>query len=373
MHIIHTLADRDTQPKTWIALLGRRDMPTDGVEDYCIFLGRGLSTTGVELRRVRVPWLDRGWIAALRELSRESSAWRGEWVLIQYTAFSWSRRGFPFPALIVLALLRRSGARVAVVFHEWCPQGGVRWIDRLRSACQDWVIRRLYQSAAKSIFTVPLETVAWLPKTDKKATFIPIGANLPERLNHRIAPALTSREKNVIVFGVTGAPNAAREIGEIAGVLKEASRALGPMQLVVVGRGSVEAREQLAAALAGCDVKLSVKGILPAEEVAQEFERADALLFVRGAITSQRGSAIAGIACGLPIVGYQNGYIGGPLKEAGVEWSPWGDRECLTRGLIRVLSDAAHWTELHERNLAAQQSHFSWRKIAEGFQAVLTQ
>jgi glycosyltransferase involved in cell wall biosynthesis len=110
---------------------------------------------------------------------------------------------------------------------------------------------------------------------------------------------------------------------------------------------------------------------LPAVEIAREFESADVMLFLRGAITPTRGSAIAAIACGVPIVGYRNGEIGGPLMEAGIEWSSQPDRESLTRGLVRVLSDPHRWTELHERNLEAQRNCFSWATIAEQFCKVI--
>jgi glycosyltransferase involved in cell wall biosynthesis len=355
----------------WVAILGRRDMPTDGVEDYCIFLGRALAAVGVELKQARVQWTEKGWIGGLRQLSRECTAWRGKWVLLQYTALSWSRRGFPFAALIVLTILRRGGARVTVVFHESCRQGGSRWKDRIRGACQDWVIRRLYQGAAKSIFTVPLETVAWLPKAESKAAFIPIGANIPEHVNRRTSPAIAGAGKTVIVFGVTGAPEMAPEVQRIAVVMREASRTLAGLRLVAVGRGSVEAREQLVKALDGCNLEIVVRGVLSAEEVALEFEQADVLLFVRGVITPQRGSVMAGIAAGIPIVGYRDGKIIGPLEEAGVEWSPWGDRDALARGLIRVLSDPCRWMELHERNLRVQRQCLSWETIATEFCRVL--
>jgi glycosyltransferase involved in cell wall biosynthesis len=348
-------------------------MPTDGVEDYCIFLGAGLSSLGIELERIRIPWIEKGWIGALRQLARECTAWRSRWVLMQYTAFTWSRRGFPFPALMALALLRRSGARVVIVFHEPCRQGGIRWIDRFRGACQDWVIRSLYRRSAKSIFTVPLETVSWLPKGENKAAFIPIGANIPERVNRRGAPGLEGQNKTVIVFGITGAPELAREAEQIAGVLREASKTLNGLRLVAVGRGTAEAREQLLEALDGCNVELLVRGIQPAEEVARELEQADVLLFVRSAITPQRGSAMAGVASGIPIVGYRDRKVIGPLEEAGIEWSPSRNRESLTHCLTRVLSDPQRWMELHERNLAAQKNHFSWRKIAERYHAVLTE
>jgi glycosyltransferase involved in cell wall biosynthesis len=357
-----------------IALLGRRDMPTDGVEDYCTFLGRALAVRGVELRPVRVPWLKQGWLGALRGLWRDAAAWRGQWVLLQYTALSWSRRGFPFGALAVLSVLRVRGVRCAVVFHEpWCQGQAPGWLGRVRGACQDWVIHRLYRGAAKAIFTSPLENIPWLPKDVAKSAFIPIGGSIPERVNRRGGSAAEGRKKNVIVFGVTGAPTMAREVEEISAVLRDACATLGGLRLVVIGRGAMEARADLARALANCDVELTVRGVLPAEEISREFERADALLFVRGAIAPQRSSAMAGIACGVPIVGYQNGDISGPLKEAGIEWSPWQDRDSLTRGLVRVLSDGSRWLELHERNLKVQQEYFSWTRIAERYQMVVTE
>jgi glycosyltransferase involved in cell wall biosynthesis len=352
----------------WVAILGRRDIPTDGVEDYCTFLAKALDARGVQMNLARVRWMEDGWIRGLRQLSRDCADWRGKWVLLQYTALGWSRRGFPFAALIALAILGRGGASLTVVFHEPRRQGGSRCMDRVRGACQDWVIQRLYRIAARCIFTVPLETIAWLPTEKHKAAFIPIGANIPERAHPRAAPDPAAKEKTVIVFGVTGsAESAAREVDDISTVVLKACQTLGRLRLVVVGRGSVEAQELLAKAFHGGNVELVVRGVLPAEEIADEFESAAVLLFVRGAITPQRGSAMAGIATGIPIVGYRDGNARGPLEEAGIEWSPWRDRESLTAGLIRVLSDSQRWTELHERALKAQRNCFSWAVIANQF------
>ena len=358
----------------WVALLGQRDRPTDGVEDYCNFLGQALAADGIELKNVRVGWAEAGWIGALRQLSRESVAWRGKCVLLQYTALEWSRRGFPLAALIVLAVVQRGGARCAVVFHEPCRQGGSRPMDRIRGICQDWVIQRLYRSAAKSIFTVPLQTIPWLPGGREKAAFIPIGASIPERLRRRAVPPLAGKEKTVIVFGVTDSREAAeREVTDILGVMLEACKALGKLRLVVVGRGAVEASDLFTKAFHGRDIDLVVRGVLPAEEIANEFESADALLFVRGAVTARRSSAMAGIARGVPIVGYRGEGVSGPLEAAGVEWSPWHDRDALARGLIRVLSNPERWLELHDRSLEVQKNYLSWSRIAERFQVVLAE
>ena len=217
----------EAQPKNWIALLGRRDMPTDGLEDYSTFLGRALAEREVKMELARVEWFDRGWVPALWRLWRKSAAWRGNWVLIQYTSLAWSRRGFPIGAIAALAILRRRGCRCAMVFHEFTQQtGGTGWIDRLRGDCQQWVIERLYRGSMKSIITVPLENVGWLPQGDRKAAFIPIGANLPERLDRRSGPGAAGQPRTVIVFGVTGAPRTAGEVEEIAGVMRAASQSV---------------------------------------------------------------------------------------------------------------------------------------------------
>jgi glycosyltransferase involved in cell wall biosynthesis len=356
----------------WIALLGRPDAPTDGVADYCAFLATALESREIQMSLARVSWMEDGWFGGLQKLWRESIEWRGQWVLLQYTALSWSRRGFPFGAQAVLAILRRRGVRCAVVFHEPNRQGGSRLLQRVRGACQDWVIRKLYKGASKSIFTVPLETVAWLPAGEDKAAFIPIGANIPERIHRHAAPPQTTKVKTVVVFGVTDSPEgAAQEVNVISGVMLEACNALGRLRLVVLGRGAAEAREMLAKAFHRSNVDLEVRGVLPAEQVADKFESADALLFIRGAVTLRRGSALAGIASGIPIVGYRGEAFSGPLEQAGVEWCTLQDRDDLSRGLVRILSDPQRWMELHERNLEVQKNHLSWSRIATRFQTVL--
>lgn len=366
----------DNKKNRWlVALLGRRDAPTDGVQDYCTFLAKALQERGSHMELVRVRWLEDGWFLGLWELWRRSAGWRGHWILLQYTALSWSRRGIPFGAVATLGVLRSRGVRCVVVFHEPSrqDQSSIRWIDRIRGACQDWVIRRLYGGASKAIFTSPLEGIGWLRGAENdKVAFIPIGANVPERVHHRAPPALATKERTVVVFGVADSPEAAaREVNDISTVMLQVGKALGRLRLVVTGRGALEASELLTKAFHGRDIDLIVRGVLPAEEIADEFESAGALLFVRGPITTRRGSAMAGIACGIPIVGYRGQEVSSTLEVAGVEWCAWQDRDDLARGLIRILSDPQRWTELHERNLEVQRNYFSWSRIAERFQTVL--
>jgi len=351
-----------------LALLGRRDAPTDGLEDYCTWLGRALLTRGHDLERIRVPWRDVGWLRALWRLWPESAGWRGRWVLVQYTAMSWSRRGFPLGLLAVLAILRLRSCRIAVVFHDCSGFPGGRSIDRGRRICQQWVMRRAYWWAERSILNVPVESLAWLPRDPAKAVCIPVGSNVEQVTRRQEHPGMAEQKaKTVAVFGVTGGESGHREVVDIARAVCGTAEAVPSLRLVVIGRGSKEAEGSLRRAMNGAKVELTVLGVLPAEDISRLLAEADVLLFVRGQFSTQRTSGIAGIACGLPVVGYAGPQTGAPLTEAGVTLVPQGNAGALADALTRVLSDGDLWQRLHEQAVDAYRRYFTWDAIAERF------
>lgn len=350
----------------FIALLGRADEPTDGVADYCGFLAQAFLRRNVALRTERVPWAERGWREALRWLARESEQWKDGRVLLQYTAMSWSRRGFPFGALRVLRLLRRQGLRCTIVFHDGAPYRGPRVRDGVRRAVQTWTLRQMLQQAPRSVITSPPNTLDWLPDGESGAAFIPIGANIPECRMPRVFDA-GRQPKTVAVFNVTGGEARAREVADIALAVRHAEQRVGPMRLEVFGRGAPEAEELLRNALRGARVELRVRGVIAAEEVTRTLAAADVSLCVRGLTTSNRGTSIAGIACGVPVVGYGRPGSDQAIDAAGVQLAPWHEPAALANTLVEVLTDAELWQQLHKRNLQAQEQYFSWDAVAEGY------
>jgi glycosyltransferase involved in cell wall biosynthesis len=360
-----------------IALLGRQDQPTDGVRDYCAQLQEAFARRGERLAGAEMRWDTQGWLRAAGKIWKESRAWRGRWVLLQYTALMWSRRGFPAGALAVLWILRLRGARLCVVFHDVRNDLTHGWKQRLRVPCQYWTMRKAFRWAACAVLTVPAKQVPWLPRNSERAVFVPVGANLPEE-NHEsragntgdAAPRTTA---TVAVFGVTGGTANSEEAEEISYVTKRVRAKLAGVRLMVLGRGSSEAEAALRKHLDGSGVELSVLGLLPAGEVRRKLAAASALLCVRGHISSRRGSAIAGIACGLPIVGYRGPETAFPITEAGVLLVDRGDRDALAEALGRVLADQTLHDELRQRSLAAEQKYFSWDAIAEQFARALAE
>ena len=161
-----------------VALLGRADTPTDALEDYCTWLKRALVQQGQPMEILRVPWATNGWLSGFALTSREAKNWRGRWILLQYTALGWSKRGFPSGAAITMWIAKHRGAKCAIIFHDALPYNANRWIDRIRRSVQVWVMRKLYELTLHSFMTVPVENVPWLPHPATKAEFIPIAANL---------------------------------------------------------------------------------------------------------------------------------------------------------------------------------------------------
>jgi glycosyltransferase involved in cell wall biosynthesis len=356
-----------------IALLGRRDAPTDAVEEYCQYLGEALRVHDFELEPARVAWLEDGWPAAMRELERQAAAWRGCWVLVQYTALSWSERGFPLRFLRVLRILRHAGARVAMVYHDVLPYQGIRTIDKLRRRAQVHAMNEALRSCDLGVFTVPISKIPWIGKKHTRAIFIPVGANLPapETAWGMRERGEANRLPTVGVFGITGGEGGIWEIASISEALQIAAERLGKLRLVVMGRHSDTAEKALRNLMDKSPIEVSALGLLPAEEIVRQLACCDVLLFVRGGISSRRGSAIAGIACGLPVVALDGPETGSPITEAGVVFAD-PKRQCgLGEALLKVLSDAEYRGLLAEQSRRAQENYFSWRAISARYAEAL--
>jgi glycosyltransferase involved in cell wall biosynthesis len=354
-----------------IQLLGRRDHPTDGVADYCDNLREFGPAQGLAFESVEVRWAEQGWRRALAELRDAATAWRDRWVLLQYTTLAWSQRGFPLRAPSVLDVLRQTGVRCGVVFHDFVPWHGRGFIGSVRQACQLHVLRQLHARADVAIFPGQIENILWLANDRDKAKFIPVGANCPELPGGARITALdeVSRNKTIAVYGVTGGANTLPEVADIAFAVKQARATGCSVDLVVFGRGSAEAEVALRSALADIDVGIETLGLISPTQVRQALARADVLLFVRGQISSRRGSAIAGIASGLPIVCYSGPETVWPVTEAGILAAPMGDRQALAIMLRSVLTDEGLRSCLRERSRRAHERHFSWAAITASYAA----
>ena len=95
------------------------------------------------------------------------------------------------------------------------------------------------------------------------------------------------------------------------------------------------------------------------------------MLFVREPISTRRGSAIAGISCGLPVIAYRGPHTTAPITEAGVVLVSKAQPGELSAAMIRVLSDPQYRELLAERSRSAYERCFNWDTIAGRYAEVL--
>ena len=358
------IADMPAEGRRWVALLGREDEPTDALEDYCKALAQSLQKKGYSLEISRVRWADDGWRRALRDAGKRFAGQRGSWVIVQYTTFAWSRRGFPVHFARLIKVLKRAGMRVLIVFHDPEPFGGRRAIDRLRRRVQLAVIRRAARLADKIVSTISPDRVPWMqePAIRAKTMLLQVGSNIPAM--PRTTPGAAERVPTIVVFGFS---NLASETSTIASLLSRAAEVVGPLHLTVFGRGAKVAGDLLRPLLDGTSVEVEALGILEGESAGSLLANADVQLFVRSGLSSRRGSGIAGIVCGLPIVGFSDAETSPPVTEAGVRLVPMGDQDGLVRELVLVLQQEALRETLRQRNSDAAERYFSWDRIADAY------
>jgi len=344
-----------------IALLGREAGSTDGVRDYCRLLGQAFELRGRRLELIHTPWASIGWPRTYWWAWTRRPRWAGTRVILQYTAFSWSRSGLPLPIAVIALLLRLRGARLAIVYHDPLPYGSPSIIGRLRTAVQTFVMRTTYRLSDVAVLTVPLEAVFWLPDRQKAVT-IPVGSNVaPINSTGRGAHG-ASRQAMVAVFGVHRGAHAAIELRQIAEAVNIAKKRQPCLRVRFFGGGTMEAEAQIRTLLD--DVPTEVLGILEPQAAQRTLEAARATLFVRGPVASGRTTAVAGIAAGTPVVGFSGAVTGPPITAAGVRLVPDGRADLLGLALAEVLENDTLWNELHQRNLEAIKEHFSWPAIA---------
>ena len=213
---------------------------------------------------------------------------------------------------------RRWCAR-GVVFHDVEPYGGTRVIDGVRRSVQLRVMLQALRLSDAAVFTVPMERISWIKREFSKGSFIPVGANLPASSKANSRQAISTGGKlSVAVFGITGGESGRWEIENIVEVIRFAASHVGNLRLIVFGRNAQSAEKELRERFRDTGVELHVLGVLPAEDAVRSLSISDVLLFVRGPISTRRGSAIAGIACGLPVIAFAGPETAAPITEAGV-------------------------------------------------------
>ncbi|MBY0461082.1 MAG: glycosyltransferase, partial [Gemmataceae bacterium] len=307
----------------WAVLTGEYPPQPGGVADYTELVARALAESGdrvtvfapecpgspsgapvVDLVRLPGHFGPRG----LSRLDAELHRTRPDRILIQYVphAYGWKALNLPFAVWVAARATRV--APVWVMFHEVCVP--FRWRPPANAVLGSAhaVMARLVAGAARRAFvSVP----AWGDRLRRlcprmvPAEWLPVPCNVgvhappTEVAATRAALAPGSGHRLIGHFGTFGAVVA----DLLAPTAERVLRHLPDTRLILLGRGAGGFGDRFGAGAPGLAARVTAVGELPAPAVAAHLRACDLLVqpYPDG-ISCRRGSAMAGLANGVPLV-----------------------------------------------------------------------
>jgi glycosyltransferase involved in cell wall biosynthesis len=355
-----------------------------GVSDYCAQLARALAEAGdavhvwappvpgepaaqpgVQVHRLTGRYDPAALWRLGKALNRTGPPRR---LLVQYVAGAWGFRGLNVLFPLWLASRRRDA--VWVMFHEYAYPFGRKY-----NAGQNLlglVTPAMAAAAAAAADRVFVSTADWVERIPEgirrrlrhPVTVLPIPSNVPESADPRREASLRARLRKrgasrvIGHFGTFGPGIAAMLRGVLPAVLAPPDRVA-----LLIGRGGPEFALRLAQKHPWIEARLVATGGLPVEEVASHLRACDVLLqpYPDGA-TSRRGSLMAGLCLGMPVV-----TNAGERPEAFMDLSeaaavaPGVSLEAIAGEMERVLASPVLLASMGARARALYEARFALR------------
>jgi glycosyltransferase involved in cell wall biosynthesis len=362
----------------WHILTGEYPPQSGGVSDYTRLVAAALVEAGDEVHvwapecggargadfGVRVHRLPGRF--GLRALARLHRALRNESrpyrLLVQYVPQMYGCKAMNLSFSVWLRYA--CPLRPWVMFHEVAFPISAK--QSMRHDLVGRVTRLMAQLTARSAERCFVATPSWrlllrqlAPGVD--AQWLPVPSNIDNTadalavtsIRTRYAPDPTSAL--IGHFGTYGSQIAAILKPSLLELLKADARRVG----LLIGRNSDAFVRQMIADNPELCGRLSGTGEIPAPHVAECLKACDVLLqpYIDGA-TSRRGSLMAGLALGVPIV-TTRGHLSEPFWENGMVAICSTSPPEIVKTTSALLTDAARRSELGRRAAAAYEEHFS--------------
>jgi glycosyltransferase involved in cell wall biosynthesis len=343
-----------------VAVVGVSTSGTCGVRDHAMLLAAALSREGTACS---MHWLMRsehtlaGARAELRAwadaLAEELERAQPDTVLLHYSVFSYSYRGFPLYVRPVLGALRRARIPVITVLHEFAypwNRGGLH--GRAWSITQNVVLRDVMRASAAVVVTAPfraeqLASRRWLPR--RPHVVAPVFSNLPPPAGGHARPDRASHVLGLFGYAYEGAARSL--VLDALRLLDQRGLRVRLELLGAPGRGTPAADAWLAGARRrGIGEILSFSGVLSSQDLSDALHACDALLHPEpSGPTSRKGTLAASLASGSAVVAIDGPRRWAELIESESALVVEPSAAALASGIAALLEDEQRRQALGER------------------------
>lgn len=360
-----------------IVAVGASPSDTCGVHDHATLLARQLSREGVSCE---LHWLVRT-DAGLEAARSQMRSWTDglaagiarhepDAVLLHYSVFSYSYRGFPLFVHQTLSALRSLELPLITVLHEYAyPWGrdgvrGAAWAIAQRALLID-VMRASSAAVATVSFRADwLASRPWLPK--RRIVVAPVFSNLPSP-----SPSAGTGPRDGVpaigCFGYSYEPRAISLVIDAMALLEDRGIVAQLLLLGAPGRSSPVAAAWLDAARARrLEHAPAFTERLPAQELSDALAGCDVLLFADPAGPMSRKTTLAAsLASGSPVVALDGPRRWPELTQADAARVVAPTAASLAEAVAGLLEDEHLRVALGERGAAFARSTMSVERSAE--------
>jgi glycosyltransferase involved in cell wall biosynthesis len=353
-----------------IALLcSERPGQIDAIRSYSLFLCDALRkrkdvSADVYLRTPRGDWKNADsegasrWNDLVRLLATYDS------VVLQYNPFMWGRWGFAPWLPFALTALRRRRRRpvISLMVHEpYVPM--VNW---------RWALMGVWQRAQLESLRVAADVVfasieAWADMLSRRrvarlTVHLPVGANFPDKRDAR--PLIRQHlglDDGALVLAAFGTANPSRHLNYVVASANALARRRIPVFLLNLGADAPQ--------LSSLDVRVHVHepGQLPESDLASYLASADIFLapFIDG-VSTRRGSMMAALQHGLPIVGTAGPLTDDALRHApkALRLTPVDDPNAFVEAVCELACDEEQRLRMGQDARALYEGSFDWPVLA---------
>ncbi len=338
-------------------VVARSTTQADGIRDYTRRLLVALREAAVDAELLQ--WADGVPKATNGRAASALDATELDALVVQYNPFSYGRWGFAPGLPLFLARLRRRRRRprIAVMFHE-------TYVD-MRSL--SWALMGSWQRAqlvaVQAAADVQLCSIQrWTERLRRTALgrpvhHLPVASNLPDaRAERERARHQLGADADTVVLSCLGLRHPGR-LQEHVLAAARAAGALAPSVLVLDLGAGERSQSEL-----GRNVRLRSSGFLDEHDLAAQLAASDVFLApYRDGVSTRRGSVMAALQHGVPVVGTAGHLSDDVLRDApGLTLVAIGAPDDYARAVASLVRDGERRAELGAAGRQLYERSFDW-------------
>ncbi|MBA4018969.1 MAG: hypothetical protein C0483_17510 [Pirellula sp.] len=345
----------------WAIITGEYPPRPGGVADYTRLVAQALVAEGEAVRVytsaetraiqpdldvpvVRLP--DQFGIRGLAELDRQlRSVDRPERILIQYVPHAYGHKAMNVAFAAWVSARASKIAPVWSMFHEvaYPLEAGQSLRHRVLAKVNQAMARRIANASERVLVSIPAwsDTLQNLAPKAPGGEWLPVPSNIPGIADAETVSSIRARfgtgVKQIIGhFGSYGATT----VNLLRPLAAQALRQLPNAAGLFIGRGSTEFRAEFGYKFPDLSERTHASGDVPATEIAEHISACDVLVqpYPDG-VSCRRGSAMAGLALGRPIV-TNRGFLSETIWESedtGVTVTESAASDTLSQAIVELL------------------------------------